>query len=106
MRFSTTNSARLLTLLLPLLKHVSCYPDPYKQADGPPALRDGIEPELEGLTGTAFQVLNYQPVCGTLATSMKTTIDLSGTTPAFWLASFPFQRLSTKLKTDPSSSTC
>jgi hypothetical protein len=49
----------------------------YRHGDGDLFIRDGIV-NLQGLTGTVFQVINYMPVCGTLSSSLTRQSDLSG----------------------------
>ncbi|KAH8588471.1 hypothetical protein B0O99DRAFT_693398 [Bisporella sp. PMI_857] len=48
----------------------------YRHGDGDLFIRDGIV-NLQGLTGTVFQVINYMPVCGTLSSSLTRQSDLS-----------------------------
>jgi hypothetical protein len=50
----------------------------YRHGDGEMLIRDGIV-NLKGFPGTVFQVINYLPVCGTLASSATKQSDLSGT---------------------------
>jgi hypothetical protein len=68
-----------LSVLLLDVYAVLCLPT-YRQGAGDRFIRDGIV-DLEGLTGTIFQVIDYMPVCGTLSASLTQQSDLSGTSP-------------------------